>query len=130
MLDEKDDNGLTEGEISLLKSLEEESNRISANDRDTDGEAFAMMRLSEKIGNIRHYARNRKILIDRKVSFEEISGGFIINSPKISGRRYYYYPGSLKWRQEGKSQYYRCKNTNDLLDRFILDIGFKGKKKC
>ena len=129
MLDEKENNGLTESEKSYLKSMREELKRISENDSDTDGEAYAMIRLGDKISNLLHYAENRKTLQERGVSFTEIPGGFIIQSPKIPGRRFYYYPHSSKWRQEGKSQYYRCKDTNDLLDRFILDTSFKGKKK-
>lgn len=132
MLDEKDDSGLTEEEKLRIQSLNKEMARMNEqeekNDYYTDGEMHSYMRLVHQERTIIEYAKDRKILLDRNCSFEEIPGGFIIQSPKMAGRRFYYYPGSRKWRQEGKSQYYRCKNTNDLLDRFILDTSFKGKK--
>lgn len=128
MLDDKDI-GLTEGEKSYLQELEKKLEKLNERDGDTDGEMYAFMRLQEQISNLKDYARNRKCLKDRQISFTEIPGGFIIQSPTISYRKFYYYPGSLKWRQEGKSKYYRCKNTNDFLDRFVLDTSFKGKNE-
>jgi len=128
MLDKKDD-ALTDKEKNYIQSMEKELKHICDNDSDTDGEAYAMFRLQDKISNLKSYAQDRKVLQDRNISFTPISGGFIIQSPTMAYRRYYYYVNSCKWRQEGKSKYYLCKDINDLLDRFILNTIFKCKKR-
>lgn len=118
-------NFLNPSELAELKRIEEEINYINDHEDQTDGQMYQFMRLMEKKSSIIEYAKHRKIFEEHKISFEQIPGGFIIQSPKFSYRRYYYYPQSKKWRQEGKSKYYFCKNTDDLINRFILNINKK-----
>jgi hypothetical protein len=113
---------------SWIESIDREIENIDKENRETDGDMLRSIRLHKQRASILHLYKEKQILVSRNLVFKEIMGGFVIDSPIIPGRRYYYYSNSTKWRQEGKSKYYRCKDINDLLDRFVFDISFRGKK--
>ena len=90
-------------------------------DYETDGEMYAEMHKAEQAARDRRMVETRNQLDERGIKYQAISGGYIISSP-ANYNRFYYYPSSDKWRQEGKSKYYRCKGIIDLLDRFIVKV--------
>jgi hypothetical protein len=110
-----------------IDRIDKELQALNEVEIDTDGDTYRYMRLIDQRHRIILYSKEKEALKSRGISFQEIDGGFIIQSPKLSNRRFYYYSNSGKWRQEGKSKYYRCKDVNDLLDRFVLDTSFKDK---
>lgn len=114
---------------SWIESIDKEIENIDKENRETDGDMLRSIRLHKQRACILHQYEEKQVLVSRGLVFKEILGGFVIDSPTIPGRRFYYYSNSNKWRQEGKPKYYGCKDINDLLDRFVLDTSFKGKKK-
>ncbi len=100
-----------------IKKIDKEIEYLS--NSDSDGDMYRISRLLRIRYDIITKSQEVEVLNSRNIKFEIISGGFIIISP-INYKRYYYYSFSKKWRVEGKSKYYLCKDLNDLLDRFII----------
>lgn len=85
---------------------------------DTDGETLAHMRDCERRWNARRVSEALSFLKTTNliVEWDQQTSAIMIQAGRYE---FFYYPQSQKWRQRGKTTYYRCKSPQDLYERFL-----------